>query len=151
MANSQRYIILEYLANTLFATITTGNGYNFTVMTKERGLKSVNELTDDQFPALFVASADEKRKNATNKDFNSLMSVSVWGAVKESSSTLKIQAQLDNLIEDVTKAIYTDPTQGGRVAFSDISEVITDEGDQHPHAFFRMTLEFQYKSVGIQP
>lgn len=149
MANSQRQVILTYLASTLFPTITTGAGYNFTVATYERGLKSVDQMTNSDFPALFVSSADEQRENITHRDFKSVMTVIIHGAVKSSDGV--VQVELDKLIEDVTKALSADYTQGGRVAYTDIKSVVTDEGDQHPHAFFRMEVAMLYKSVGTTP
>jgi len=147
--SSQRNIILEYLKNTLFPTLTTGNGYNFNLGLNERGLRFFDELSDSDFPCLFIASADEERKNVTHKDFQSRMMVYLYGGIKAEQG--KTQVELDKFIEDMTKAIYVDPTQGGRVAYTDIIRVVTDEGDRVPHAFFRMEVEFMYKQAGINP
>jgi len=146
---SQRNTILEYLYGTLFPTITQANGYNFNIGLTERGLRSFDELMDSEFPCLFVASADEERRNVTNKDFQSKMVVYLYGGVKSEQS--RTQAELDKFIEDVTKSIYVNPTQGGRVAYTDILRVVTDEGDRTPHAFFRMEVEFMYKQAGTSP
>ena len=71
----QRNTILEYLKDTVLAKVTTGNGYNFTLATKERGLKHPEQMSREQFPAVFIASADEDIENITNKHYKSLMTV----------------------------------------------------------------------------
>lgn len=150
MANSKRQVLLDYLASTLFPSITTANGYNFNVSKSERGLRSYDNMTDEEFPALFVASADEERENIGSvTTFISKMTVRVYGAVKSSSD--HVQAELDKLIEDVTKALYADALQGGKTIFTDIRRIETDEGDLAPHAFFRMQVEFQHVSDGTSP
>lgn len=45
----KRQALLEYL-KTLLATITTGNGYNFTVNTIARGIRNVRDMEDDKLP-----------------------------------------------------------------------------------------------------
>lgn len=146
---SVREIILEYLKNTLVPTLTIANGYNFNVGLIQRGIIPFDSLSDSDFPCLFVASADEDRRNVTNKDFQSTMTVHIYGGVKAEAGVTQIQ--LDRFIQDITKMIYADPTQGGRVAYSDIKKIVTDEGDQEPHALFRMEVEFMYKQAGINP
>ena len=155
--SSQRNTILEYLVDTLFPTITTGNSYNFTVATKERGLKSYQNMSDSEFPALFVASADEDRKNISNRRFQSTMNVFIYGFVKADTSQ-NVQEELDKLIEDLTKALYAgqtpgayDPTHAGKVTWTEILEIITDEGDEEPHAAFKMKVEFRYEKPGNAP
>lgn len=147
--SSQRNTVIEYLKDILFPTILTTGGYNFSLGLRERGLRSFDALSDSDFPCLFIASADEERKNITNKDFQSRMLVNLYGGVKADNNLS--QEELDKLIEDVTKALYVDPTQGGRVAYTDILRVVTDDGDRAPHAFFRMEVEFMYKQAGINP
>src|SRR3990167_3168970 len=139
--SSNRNTILEYLKDTLFPTITTGNGYNFSIGLTERGLKSFGELSDADYPCLFGASADETRSNATKIHFNSIMTVYLYGAVKKNATALNVQEELDKFLEDVTKCLYTDPTQGGKVAHTEIKEIKTDDGDQLEHAFFVTTVE----------
>lgn len=148
---SQRQKILDYLKDTAFASITIGSGYNFTPATRERGLRSYKNMGDHEFPALFIASADEDRENVTNKDFMSLLNVFIVGMVKQTTNTLIVQIELDKLIEDLTKALYQDPTQGGNAAWTEIKTILTDQGDKQPHAQFSMLAVFRYKSPGTAP
>lgn len=154
--SSQRNTILEYFKDTVLANITTANGYNFTLATKERGLRHFSEMNDSEFPAVFVASADEQRKGVTNKDFQSVMRVFFIGYVKASSG--QCQEELDKLIEDLTKALHDgatpgagDPSHGGRVAWTNIESVDTDEGDLQPHAMCKIEATFSYKNAFINP
>jgi len=146
MANSNRKVILTHIAETVLPTITIANGFNFNVATFARGLVSLEELTDEDYPALFVSSADETREDVTHKDFKSLMLVRIHGFVKAAADD--VQKQLDDLIEDVTEALYADPTQGGRVNWTKVKTIETDEGNLEGHAIFRLTVEFLYKSPG---
>src|SRR6185295_17879105 len=96
---SKRQILLDYLYATLFPTMTVANGYNFNVATMERGIRSYDNMSDAEFPALFVGSADEQRENVgSTSTFRSKILVRVWGAVKSDSG--HIQPELDKLIED---------------------------------------------------
>lgn len=148
--SSKRGLLLDYLYTTLFPGITQAAGYNFDIATCERGLRSYDVMSDDMFPALFVASADETRENVSSvTTFRSKMDVHIYGAVKSSSGHL--QAELDKLIEDVTKILYADPLQGGRTIYTDIVTIQTDEGDLDPHAFFRLTAQFEYVADGTSP
>lgn len=151
MSASQRQAIMDYLADTLFPSIDAGGTYNFTVQKSERGLKAIDALNVSDFPALFVSSGNESRENVTNKDFMSILSVFVVGYVTKSSSTLHVQIQLDKLIQDVTIALYTDPTQGSRASWTEIKSVITDDGDDLEHAAFSMQVDFRYKNPGTAP
>lgn len=147
--SSNRSTLLEYLYTTLFPTITTGAGYNFTVGLVHRGIKSSDQLNDTQYPCLFVSSADEERKDVSNGTFDSIISVNIYGFVKASNQ--KTQIELDKLIEDVTKCLYVDPTQGNKVAWTGVKSILTDEGDDENYAAFRMTVQFQYQGEYVSP
>lgn len=144
----KRNTLLQYLVGTVLPAIISGS-YNFTVATVERGLRSIDQINDSQYPALFVASADEARANSHNIGFQSIITIYIYGIVKASSNS--VQQELDKLIEDVTKALYTDPTQGNRTLYTDIKSIVTDEGDNEQHAVFRMTVEMSYISDGTSP
>ena len=150
---SKRQGILEHLANTLFPTITIAGGYNFNLSGSERGLRSTNEMTGNEFPRLFVASADETVESVNGQSFISLMKVYIYGVVASTTATTAgdVQIQLDKLIEDTVKVLNVDLTQGNRVSYTNIIEWITDEGDQHPYAFFRMAVNFRYITLLSAP
>ena len=145
---STRQTFLTYLRDTLFPTLTTGNGYNFTVATNERGIRNVATMPAELFPALFIVNADEARKNSTRVHFQSTMSVNIAGFVRDTNGIPgALQEELDKLIEDVTKVLYADPTQGNRVMWTEVSRVDTDDGDLAQMAGFVMQVDFQYSAV----
>lgn len=153
----QRGLILDYLAETLFPSIDQGSEYNLTVVTSERGLRNYEEMNDSEFPAVFVASADEKRKDTTNRHFQSEMTVFIVGVV-QADGNVRVQQNLDLLVRDVTKALYAgstpggdDPTHGGRVLMTSVRDIRMDEGDRAPHGMFVMEVGFSYTKRGIAP
>lgn len=150
--STKRTDILNYIANTLLPSITTGNGYLVSIVKTGRGLPHYGSLMEGDFPAVFVASADEARENVTHKDFKSTIRVFVEGYVYNSepgdriAEATKIQEDLDVLIGEITKAFYKDPLLAGNVTWLDITAVETDDGSLTPHGIFRMTIDAFYKS-----
>ncbi len=152
---SKREGLLEYL-KTLLATITTGNGYNHTVATVERGIRNVREMGDDQLPALFITMTHEKRQRRTQNQYSGDLQVIIVGYVRNSkgdlnSSSTGVELDLDKLVEDVTKAVETDPLQGLRVYNTEITDVATDDGDLTPNAGIVMSIVFSYVTEGVSP
>lgn len=157
---SKRQNMLEYL-KTLLATITTGNGYNFTVATVERGIRNIREMGDDQLPALFITMTHEKRKRRTQNQYSGDLQVLIVGYVKNTKGDLNgtatgVELDLDKLIEDVTKAIETDPLQKDnsgnmRVYNTEITDVATDDGDLQQVSGMVMSVVFSYVTEGTNP
>jgi len=153
---SKRSTILEYLKNTLLPTITVGNGYNNTVVQVYRGIKNIKEMDDDQFPSIFVTITHEKRKRITVNQFKSDLQVVLVGYVQNSKTALNdtgtgIGLDLDKLIEDMTKAIEKDPLQTGLVYNTEITDIVTDDGDLFPASGVVMSVVFAYASEGVTP
>lgn len=152
MANSNRKLILNYIRDTTLAQITTGNGYNTDVQHIKRGLEEIDKLPVSGFPALYVAKSSEDRSNLTRNQFFSRMQVVIIGYVKNATGTDGLQANMDELIEDVTKAFETDRTLGGSLAkWLEIKNVTTDDGDMLPYGAFAMLVEVVYTTEGITP
>lgn len=154
--SSNRQTILEYLKNTLLPTIQVSNGYNNNVVEVFRGFRNIKELSDDKFPSIFVTLTHEVRKRITTNQFRSDLQVVLVGYVKNSqtdlnSSATGIDLDLDKLIEDMTKAIETDPLQGGRVYNTEITDIVSDDGDFFPAAGVAMSVVFSYASEGVTP
>lgn len=156
MANSKRALLHEYLRATLFPSITKANGYNFTVKVTERGIRNFQTMNEGEFPAIFIPSSTETRDNITGNQFRGSLSIPIVGFVKNSktnpdASGPGVQQDLDNLIEDITKALETDRLQGGLVLGTEIKSVATDDGDMAPIAGCVVTVEFYYVSEGVTP
>lgn len=153
---SKRQDLLEYL-KTLLATITTSNGYNNTVVTVERGIRNIREMDASQLPALFICMTHEKRQRRTVNQYSGDLQVVIVGYVANSKGDLAlggntgVELDLDKLIEDVTKAIETDPLQGNRVYNTEITDVVTDDGDLFPNSGMVLSAVFSYVTEGIAP
>ena len=151
MANSNRKRVLNYIRDTVFDLITTGNGYNTTPVTKERGILPVDTMPESSFPALFLGTSTEERENITHNQFLGRIQTAMIGYVRNSSGTTGLQENLDDLIEDLTKALGQDRTLGGNVKWIVIKSVSTDDGDLEPFAAFLMVVELAYAQEDITP
>ena len=152
---SKRQRVLEYL-RTLLAGITTGNGYNFTVNTVQRGIKNIREMSDGDLPAIFITMTHEKRQRRTQNQFSADMQVLLVGYVKNTNAdlvgdTTGVELDLDKLVEDVTKILGVDPLQGGLVYDTVITDVATDDGDLFPTSGFVISVVFSYVTEEIAP
>jgi hypothetical protein len=153
---SNRQTILEYLRGTLFPGITITAGYNNTIKTIERGQRSRTSLGDTDFPAIFIVTSREQRKNITGNQFQANLQVALLCYVKDTkgdpnATGTGVQKDLDRLIEDVTKKLETDRLQGGLVHWTEITDIDTDDGDLMPYAGAVIAVEFQYTTEGIAP
>lgn len=148
MANSKRKVITNYIRDTTLAAIKTVNGYNNTVAKIERGIRNLENLTDDEFPILFIPGVSESRKDRTKIHFESVMSVFIAGFVRDADGVAGgIQQQLDDLVEDVTKAMYADEGLGGNALELAVVTVVPVDGDQESHDGFLMQVDVQYSTL----
>jgi hypothetical protein len=152
---SKRETLLEYL-KTLLAGITQANGYNTTVKTVERGVRSIRENMNANLPALFITMNHEKRDSITYNQFKADLQVIIVGFVKNNKGSVGgtgtgVELDLDRLVEDVTKILETDRKQGNRVYSTEITDVATDPDDNEPTAGMVMSVVFRYTSTGIAP
>ncbi len=152
MANSKRKKIIEYLRDTTLAAITTAGGYNNDIATIERGLRNIQRMADEEFPAIFIPGASEQREDETKVHFTSNMSVFLAAWVKDVVGSYGgVQLLLDNIIEDITKAVYVDETLGGNAINTTISEVDPEDADDGAHGFALIKLDIQYNSLKSSP
>jgi hypothetical protein len=152
MANKRQQIYENLL--TTFDLITVANGYTAEMTHKAIGYKHFTEVPEAEgFRALLVAGGNEKRENTTNNGFKSSLQVSIVGYVKSTDGQNPATAEqlLNKLIEDLTKALYVDPTRNQLAVFTEIIEVITDKGAFQPYAGFEMIVEMEYRATFAQP
>lgn len=155
--SSKRSDLLEYLKNTLLPTVKPSAGYNMCFNTIERGHRNPDSLGEHQFPAIFITSTQEKRKNITHNQFMAdPLQVILVGYVQSTKSNddldiSGVQLDLDKFIEDVTKVLETDRLQTGLVKWTEISDIATDEGDLYPVAGCVISVNFSYTTEGISP
>jgi hypothetical protein len=152
MANSRRKRIIDNVISTL-AAVTTGGGYNFTIGQAARGFKNFNAIAEDLFPVVYAAGADEKRVNMTNGEFRSDLMISLVGYVRvaDAANTEALEQAIDNLIEDITKALMVDTTRGGFSTLTEIGEIDTDKGAFSPYASVELVVRCQYRVSAATP
>lgn len=152
METDRRWLVLENIKEA-FSLITEAGGYNFDIGYNDIGLKHFTEIPADQFPALMVAGADERRGNGTNRTFTSEMRISIAGYVRSSDARNPRIAERDlsRLIADLTKAVYVDPTRGGHSTFTEVESINTDKGFIQPFAGFEMIVVVDYRSAFATP
>lgn len=152
MANSNRKKILDNIVATL-AAMTTAGGYNFTIGEAKRGFKHFSKVPEDKFPACYVPGADEKRRNVTNMEFRSDLIASVVGYVHvtDADDTTLLEQYMDDLIEDLTKALMKDITRGGLAITTEIGDADTDKGAFAPYAAVEMTVRCEYRAAVSAP
>ncbi len=150
-AASKREVILEYLRSTVLRQIQEGPAYNLTVATVERGRRNPVSLGEHEFPALFIASTHEKRKNLNQVHFGATLEVVIVGYVKNTSAMeggdgTGTQKDLDRLMQDVVAALESDPLMGGDkdVKWIEVTEITTDDGDLTPYGGFVLSVSIEY-------
>lgn len=151
MANSVREKVLDNMVSALSA-IAAGT-YNYTIGDCRLGLKHFQEVPEDKFPAAFVAGADEDRVNVSNRGFKSILQVSVIGYVSYSNTAdpAELERVLSRWIEDITKALYADPTRGGYATFTEVRGIKTDKGSWNPYAGCEIIVACDYRASFATP
>ncbi len=153
MSNSKRKTILDYLRDTTLdeAVITTGNGYNNTIGITRRGMEAIDQLPDSSFPVLFITATRSTRQNLSKICIQAKMQVIIECYVKREGDTNALQSDLDNLIEDVTKALYQDQTLNGNADWLEVLEITTDDSDLAPYGAAGILVEISYNTEGATP
>ncbi len=149
---SMRESIMDNMVTTL-AAITTAGGYNFNVGECLLGLKSVTDQPADIAPNIYIAGADEKRKNVAQRTYRSDLLVSVIGYVKLTDNADKptLERLLSRLIADITKALMVDVTRGGYAVTTEIGDIDTDKGFFAPFAAVELTVRVDYTAAVATP
>lgn len=148
---SKRQEILEYLRTVCLPKIKRSAAYNFDVKLVERGLRHIESLDESKFPALFISETDEVRENLTKNQFKATLTAYILGYVKNRTGINQVQLELDQLIDDVARALEEDRLQGNRVKWTEVKRVRTDRGDLDPHAAMVVEVEFTYTDEGFHP
>lgn len=149
---SMRESIMDNIVTTL-AAITTGGGYNFSVGECLLGLKSITDSPGDIMPNIYIAGADEERKNIAQRTYGSDLLVPVIGYVKliDNADKPTLERMVSRLIADITKALMVDITRGGYAVTTEITTIDTDKGFYAPFAAVEMTVKVSYKAAVATP
>lgn len=99
-------------------------------------------LSNAQFPAVFVQSADESREDVTiGGSRESTINYRIVGFVKGAS----IDTLRNALIEGIENAIDVDRTRGGYAKDTQVTAVDTDQGAIDPIGGITMTIQVRYQ------
>ena len=142
MSDSKR---VQIFANAVAAleTITTDNGYNFTVKhIDDKVIQAPDELPADKFPALFPLAGDESKLDADVGHLQSVLNMVVTGYVKSHSDP---GGDLDKLLQDVERALCVDRYRNGLAINTLPATIMTDKGLAVPYGIFDFTFRIPYR------
>lgn len=141
---SHRYSIAEVITNKL-KTISITNGYNTDLFNVETGLVFWDEVND--FPYVCLVPGDERRKHLPARFVWSFMEVPIKVYCKGETA----QIQLEELIRDIEKCLYSDEnlvydtTNGYKIVEITIESIVTDKGLLAPYAVGEITAQVRYE------
>ena len=117
--------IIESIAANLLTTIngvTTGNGYNQTIVAKRMSRVDYDTETMGDLQGLIAQTTRTKLDGPfTTNTWRQTFDVSVV-ALNDDGSAVTIDTRLNQIAEDITKAIRVDITRGGFAYQTDIGE-----------------------------
>lgn len=143
---------MDYLRDTTLAHISVSNGYNNNLGTLKRGLQEMDNPPDAAFPALFITMTQEIRENITRNQGQCRLQVVLEGYVKNPTGIDGLNANLDDFIEDVTRALERDRQLGGLIVkWLEIKTVKTDESDTQAFGGMMMVVEIVYVTEQTLP
>jgi len=114
---------------------------------------NVDELSEQQYPALFIQSGDEVRSDQTMTSSTITREASadfiLVGFVKGSDTN--IDTKRNQLIEVIESTLESDRTRGGYAKRTEIVEVSTDEGTLYPVGGIRVVVRVTYQYTAGTP
>jgi hypothetical protein len=133
--------IRESIANHLITTLSS--------MTAPVALKKITrepfdyeQLSNAQFPAAWLQSAEESRGDITLSGMReATINYRIVGFVKSST----IDTARNELIESIEKALEVDRTRGGYALDTQVLEVDTDQGATTPVGGITMVTQVRYQ------
>jgi len=142
---SEREDIAAHIVTTLTAV---SSPITFGKVTREPF--EIDELSQQQFPAVFVQTADETREDITIKNSNitrtGTIDFRIFGFVSNASaSTVNIDTKRNQLVTTVETALDSDRTRNGNALDTQLVAVETDEGSIFPYGGAIMTIRCFYK------
>ena len=114
---------------------------------------NVDELSEQQYPALFIQSGNEIRSDETMTSSTITREASadfiLVGFVKGSDTN--IDTKRNQLITTIESALESDRTRGGYAKRTEIVEVSTDEGTLYPVGGIRVVARVTYQYTAGTP
>jgi len=107
----------------------------------------LDELSEQQYPAVIVQTSEENRDDAElgsgARTRTGTIDFLILGFVK--GSDINIDTKRNELITAIETAIETDITRDGNALDSEVIQVETDEGSLFPVGGIRMTIRCMYE------
>ena len=107
----------------------------------------LDELSEQQYPAVIVQTSEENRDDAElgsgARTRTGTIDFLILGFVK--GSDINIDTKRNELITAIETAIETDITRNGNALDSEVIQVETDEGSLFPVGGIRMTIRCMYE------
>tara|TARA_R100000734_G_C3237544_1_gene43318 strand:- start:112 stop:561 length:450 start_codon:yes stop_codon:yes gene_type:complete len=141
---SEREDIAAHIVTTLTAV---SSPITFGKVTREPF--ELDELSQQQFPAVFIQTADETREDITIKNSNitrtGTIDFRIFGFVSNASaSTVNIDTKRNELVTTVETALDSDRTRNGNALDTQLVAVETDEGSIFPYGGAIITIRCFY-------
>ena len=141
---SEREDIAAHIVTTLSAV---SSPITFGKVTREPF--EIDELSQQQFPAVFIQTADETREDITIKNTGitrqGTIDFRIFGFVTNgSATTTNIDTKRNQLIEVIEETLDADRTRGGNALETKIVEVSSDEGTLYPLGGVRIVVRVLY-------
>jgi hypothetical protein len=142
---SEREDIAAHIVTTLTAV---SSPITFGKVTREPF--ELDDLSQQQFPAVYIQTADETREDVSIKNSNitrtGTIDFRIFGFVTNgSASTTNIDTKRNELVTTVETALDSDRTRSGNALDTQLVAVETDEGSIFPYGGIIMTVRCFYK------
>jgi hypothetical protein len=142
----------ENIANNII-TVLTAVITPITLKKVTREPFSVDELSEQQYPAVFVQSGNEQRTDETMTSSSITRQASadfiIIGFVKGTDTN--IDTKRNELISTIEKTLENDRSRGGYAKRTEIVEVTTDEGTLYPVGGIRVVVRVMYQYTAGTP
>ena len=106
----------------------------------------VEELSDAQFPALWISTGSESREDTScggsTAQRSGTIDYVIVGYVKGTS--LNVDTKRNELITGVETTLDDDRTRNGYASNTQVISVETDEGEAYPHGAIRLVVRIFY-------
>jgi hypothetical protein len=114
---------------------------------------SIDELSEQQYPAIFIQSGTETRLDITMPSSSITRQATtdfiIIGFVK--GTTSNIDTKRNELITTIETSLNNDRTRGGYAKNTQVVEVSTDEGILFPTGGIRMVIRVMYQFTSGTP
>jgi hypothetical protein len=138
---SLRKQIIENIRLTLAEKIG-GDGYNFDI--NEKNVSSGTKKWDEcpTYPYICVNASAERKDDSVMTQMFAYMTVILYLYVQDGTNP---SDKLEDLIQDVEKALYLDETRGGLAVNTVATGIETDNGWLQPYGMAEFTFEIHYR------